>query len=189
MTQQTEILEIFGPILERGTQRRRITDYAALILLLIVLVAWGYSTWQNNQVPKITSISLVPDSIVVIGPQDSVSASGAMEFCPGDVMTVRYQLAIEGEGVIYADDTAHFGNQTVKFSTLWRDYAKPSMRSYENPWVIPPQPDMPVDGKREWIAGEYQRTISVAASNIYISRYVRPATFAVLFRIGEHCAR
>jgi len=57
----------------------------------------------------------------------------------------------------------------------------------DNEWTIPARPDMAIDGQREWVAGTYTRVISVAASNIYISRYVPPATFPVAFRIGEHC--
>lgn len=183
--QQAELLEMLQPILQPAAQRKRATDYAAAVLLIIVLAVWGSNSWRNGLVPKIESLALVPDSVVIIGPADSVALSGRLEFCPGDPFTVRYQLAFEGEGTIYADDTAHYRNQTVKFSTLWRDYAKPGTRIYENLWVIPPQPDTAIDGERQWVAGIYVRTISVAASNIYISRYVPPATFEVPFRIAE----
>lgn len=185
--QQTELLELLGPILQPTKQRRRITDYAALVLLIIVGMWWGYSAWRNSQVPKIESLALVPNSVVVIGPAGSVGNSGDMEFCPGDTMTVRYQVAIKGEGVIYADDAAHRDNVTVKFSTLWRDYAKPGVRPYDNEWVIPLRPDMAIDGRREWVSGHYTRVISVAASNIYISRYVPPATFEVPLTIKKGC--
>lgn len=184
--QQTDIVELFGPILKQGAQRRRVTDYAGVLVLLLIIAWLAYSTWRNNQIPKIESIALVPGSVVVIGPAER-AVPGGMEFCPGDNMIVRYQLAIVGEGVIYADDAAHRGNQTVKFSTLWRDIVEPGLRTYENPWPIPAQPDMAIDGQRRWVTGSYTRVISVAASNIYISRYVPPATFEVPFKIGSDC--
>jgi len=187
MNSQAEIAELFGPILRPVAQRRRIADYAALVLLAFVASLWGYSTWRNGQVPKIESIALVQGSVVVVGPAESVAAGGQMEFCPGDLFTVRYELAIEGAGVIYADDAAHYQDHTVKFSTIWRDIVDTGTRMYDNEWTIPARPDMAIDGQREWVAGDYERTISVAASNIYISRYVPPATFEVAFRIGEHC--
>ena len=187
MTTQTEILELLGPILRPAQQRRKITDYAAVILLIMVLVAWGISIWRNNQVPKIESIALVPNSVVVIGPADSATPGGKLEFCPGDIMTVQFEVMIKGEGTIYADDAAHHQNHTVKFSDLWRDIVQPGQRLYQDPWLIPDRPDMAIDGSREWVAGEYERVISVAASNIYISRYVPPATFPVPFYIAEDC--
>lgn len=180
-------MELLGPILQPSAQRRRITDYSALALLIIVLVAWGFSSWRNGQVPKIESLALVPGSIVIIGPAESIAANGDMEFCPGDIFTVRYQIAIEGEGVIYADDAAHFHNQTVKFSSLWRDIVETSTRTYDNPWQIPARPEMAIDSQREWIPGDYVRSISVSASNIYISRYVLPATFEIPFTIAANC--
>lgn len=185
--QQAEIVELFGPMLKQGAQRRKVTDFSGLILLLIVSLWWGYSAWRNNQVPKIESIALVPNSVVIIGPADRVAPNGELAFCPGDMMTVRYQLDIEGEGVIYADDAAHLRSQTVKFSTVWRDIVEPGIRTYDNEWQIPPRPDMAIDGDRRWLPGEYTRVISVAASNIYASRYVPPATFEVDLRIPEGC--
>lgn len=185
--QQADLLELFGPILERGAQRRRLTDYAAVALLVIVLAAWGLSLWRNRQVPRIESIQLVPGSVAVIGPAERLRPNHGLEFCPGDEMTVRYQLDIDGEGTIYADDVAHRGDQTATFSLLWRDIVNPGTRIYENTWKIPPRPDMPVDGQRRWLPGIYTRVISVAASNVYVSRYVPPATFDVPFRIAEGC--
>lgn len=185
--QQTEILELFGPMLRQSTQRRRVTDYAAVLLLVIALGWWGYITWLNRQVPKIVSIELVPNSIMVIGPSNRVMTDGRLEFCPGDTMTVRYQITIDGNGVIFADDAAHHQNHTVKFSSTWRDIVDPGTRMYDNDWTIPPQPDMAIDGARAWLPGQYMRVISVAASNIYISRYVPPATFEVPFYISEDC--
>lgn len=185
--QQAEIIELFRPILQQSAQRRRITDYAAAALFVLVVGLIVYSGWRNGQVPKIESVALVPNSIVMIGPADGVNENGRLEFCPGDLFTVRYALAIEGDGVIYADDAAHFQNQTVKFSALWRDIVETSTRMYENAWLIPARPDMAIDGERAWVAGQYTRVISVAASNIYISRYVPPVTFEVPFRIGEDC--
>lgn len=191
LMQQAEVLELFGPILRQTAGRRRITDYAAVVLLLIVLALWGYSAWQNSYVPKITSITLVEGSIVVIGPEESVNERGVMAFCPGDTMIVQFELQFQGEGTIYADDAAHYQNHTVKFSDLWRDIVETGTRTYQDPWMIPPRPDMAIDGAqgapREWVAGSYTRVISVAASNIYISRYVPPATFEVPFRIAEDC--
>lgn len=185
--QQAEIMELFGPLLRQGAQRRRITDYVAVLLLVIVLAWWGYSSWLNRQVPKVTAINLVPNSILVIGPANRVMPDGHLEFCPGDTMTVRYQIAIDGSGVIFADDAAHHQNHTVKFSSTWRDIVDAGTRMYDNDWVIPQRPDMAIDGQRMWVPGRYTRVISVTASNIYISRYVPPATFEVPFYISEEC--
>ena len=183
--QQAEIVDLFRPILQQSAQRRRITDYAGVALLIIFVAAWGWSIWRNNQVPQITSIALVPNSVMIIGPADSVNQSGDMEFCPGDMMTVRYALAIEGEGVIYADDSVDYQDNTVKFSSVWRAYAKEGIRTYENPWQIPARPEMSIDGRREWMAGEYVRIISIAPSNIYISRYVPAETFEIRFTMKD----
>lgn len=185
--QRTEVAELFGPILQKNAQRRRTTDYAAVLLLIVVAIWWGHSAWLTSQVPKIESLTLVPGSIAVLGPADRVAAGGNLVFCPGDTMTVRYRLIVDGSGVIYADDAAHYADRTVKFSTLWRDIVTKGERSYENEWLIPARPDMAIDGERTWRAGEYTRTISVAASNIYISRYVTPAELQVRFRIAEDC--
>lgn len=187
MTTQTEMVELFAPLLKQGAQRRKVTDYAAVVLLAIVLVAWGYSIWRSNQVPKIESITIIPNSVVVIGPAGGVNASGKLEFCPGDTMTVQFEIAIEGEGTIYADDAVHHRNHTVKYSDLWRDIVTSGTRSYQDPWTIPAQPEMMIDGGRAWVAGEYTRVLSIAASNIYVSRYVPPATFRVPFTMGEGC--
>jgi hypothetical protein len=187
--QQTEIAELFGPILQQGTRRRRLADYAAVMLLLFIGALWGYNTWLTGHVPKIDSITLVPNSIVIHGPADRIAAGGRLEFCPGDTMTVQFDLVFEGEGSVYADDAVHHANHTVKFSDLWRDTVRSGTRTYQDPWLIPAQPETAIDGKREWVAGEYERTISVAASNIYISRYVPPATFTVNFRISQDCEK
>lgn len=189
--QQSEIFELFRPILQQNAQRRRFTDYGVALLILIILALVGIGYVRNDQVPKIESITLVPGSVVVFGPADGVAPNGRLQFCPGDTMTVRYDLVIEGEGAIYADDVAHYQNTTVKFSEIWRDVVKAGTRTYDNEWRIPAQPDMAIDGAqgapREWVPGNYTRVISVAPSNLYISRYVPPATFEVAFTIAEGC--
>lgn len=185
--QQTEVVELFGPLIRHSTRRRRAADYATMILLLIVAVWWGYSAWLSNQVPRIESIKLAPNSTVVFGSADRVAPDGRLLFCPGDTMTVRYQLAVEGSGTIFADDVAHFHQRTVKFSSAWRDVVDTGTRSYDNEWVIPSRPDMAIEGQRAWLPGQYTRVISVAASNMYISRYVPPATIRAIFYIAENC--
>lgn len=185
--QQAEIFELFKPILKQNTRQRRMTDYAVGLVLLLLL-GWGaYSSWRSGQVPQIESLALVPGSVRVIGPAERVAVGGGIEFCPGDTMTAQYELVIDGEGTIYADDAAHHNNNTVKFSDLWRDIVTPGTRTYQDAWLIPAQPDMAIDGQRRWVGGYYVRVFSIAASNVYVSRYVPPATFEVPFKIAEGC--
>lgn len=179
-------INALGDFRDAVVQRQEKNQFISYVTaaILIFLLGWALvSWWQNRQLPKIEAIALVENSVVVIGPAESVAPDGAMEFCPGDTMTIRYQLAIDGEGTIYADDAASHGNQTVKFSQIWRDVVVTGVRPYENPWDIPSHPDMPIDGQSEWVSGLYTRTISVQASNLYVSRYVKPATFPVVFRM------
>ena len=183
--EQTEIFEMFAPVLKASSSRRRITDIVAVILLLVISGFIVNGLIRNAAVPKIESLTIVPNSVITIGPAENVSSSGGLAFCPGDLMTVRYQITIDGAGAIYADDVVHHQNSTVKFSTVWRDVVEAGTRTYDNEWLIPARPDVTFDGKREWVAGTYQRVISVAASNIYISRYVPPATFDVDFEMAE----
>ena len=179
MTQQTEIsIELRQAVLN-GARRMQALNYV-LAALLIICIAWGlYATWRGSLQEKISSIDLVPNSVKVLGPTD---------LCPGDTLKIRYALKIVGVGVVISDDSVKYGDHTVKFSDSRRDIIDQSeTRTYEDLWTIPERPAMAIDGELKWVPGTYVRYVSVAASNIYVSRYTDPVRFTVPFTIRADC--
>lgn len=177
--QQTELSEQLQQVLRRSERRVQVINYVLAVLLAIVL-GWAlYASWRNAQQAKIESITLVEDSVRVLSPT---------ALCPGDTLAIHFALDVRGTGTVIVDDFVQHKDHTVKFSRGWRDWFQDSSRRiYEDRWVIPSRPEMPVDESGEWIAGDYTRVISVAASNAYVSRYVTPATFGVDFDIRSDC--
>lgn len=179
--QRTELSEHLQEVLAESQRRVQVINYVLAVLLIITLVWAFYAAWRSSRQEKIESISLVPDSVKVIGPS---------LLCPGDTMTIAYKLDIEGVGVIIADDSVEYANRTVKFSQSLREIINQSgRRSYELAWKIPPKPEMAGNDNAEWMPGLYLRYISIAASNIYVSRYTDPVRFRVPFTIREDCER
>jgi hypothetical protein len=177
--QQIELSEQLQQVLQRSERRVQVINYVLAALLAIVL-GWAlYASWRNAQQAKIESLTLVEDSVRVLSPA---------ALCPGDTLAIHFALDVRGTGTVILDDFVQYQDHTVKFSRGWRDWFGDSgRRIYEDRWVIPSRPEMPVDESGEWIAGDYVRTISVAASNAYVSRYTEPVSFPVGFTIREGC--
>jgi hypothetical protein len=176
---QTELSGQFQRVLEQSARRVQLINYVLAALLLVVIVWAMYAGWRNSQQEKIESITLVPGSVRVDGPT---------ALCPGDTFAVTYALEIDGVGVLITDDSLKYANHTVKFSTSRREIIDQSgTRTYEDSWVIPAKPDMTINGKEEWVPGLYVRFVSIAASNIYVSRYTDPVWFQTQFMIKEGC--
>ncbi len=179
--QQIEMSEQFKQVVQKSDQKAQRINQLLAVLMVITLIWAGYSEWRKSQQEKIEAIELVENSVKVLGPT---------ALCPGDTMTIRYSLAIEGIGIIITDDTVQHGTQTVKFSSAIRDYIPTSSkRTYELTWKIPDHPEMSANGSDEWVPGLYIRYITVAASNAYVSRYTDPASFAVQLMIPEDCPK
>lgn len=177
--QQIELSEQFRHVLQHSEKRVQTINYVLAFLLTVVLIWAMYAAWRSSKQEKITSIELVENSVKVLGPTS---------LCPGDTMTVRFALDIDGIGAFIIDDFVQHGTQTVKFSQAQRDYSPQSgRRVYELPWVIPEQPEMPANGNSEWVPGLHMRYVTVAASNAYVSRYTEPASFKVGLTILEDC--
>lgn len=176
---QTELSDKFQHVVERSDKRVQIINQVLMVLLIIVL-AWAfYAAWLSSRQEKISSIDLVKGSVKALGPTS---------LCPGDTLAVRYALKIDGVGVVIADDSVKYADHTVKFSDSRRDIIDQSeTRTYEDYWQIPAHPEMAINGEMEWIPGTYVRFISIAASNIYVSRYTDPVRFEVPFVIKSNC--
>lgn len=180
-TMQTEMSDQFRQVVERGQRRMQVINYILAVLLIIVLVWAFYASWRQSLQEKISSIDLVPGSVRVVGPTD---------LCPGDTLTIRYALKIVGVGVVISDDSVKYGDRTVKFSNSRRDIIdQTETRNYEDKWTIPEQPDMEIDGHPGWMPGTYVRYISIAASNIYVSRYTDPVRFTTQFTVKPDCPK
>lgn len=178
-TQQTELSSHLHEVLRRSERRVQIINYVLAALLVITLVWVFYAAWRTSQQERIDSLTLVPDSVKIIGPT---------AVCPGDTFTVSYTLDIKGTGVIVADDSVRYDNRTVKFSTMQRDIIDQStQRTYIDVWRIPPRPMAPVSGDVKWTPGMYTRFISIAASNAYVNRYTDPVWFQVPLLLREDC--
>jgi hypothetical protein len=177
--QQTELSGQFQDFLRQSERRVQYINYILAVLLVIVLVWAVYAAWRSSLQEKIESITLV---------EGSVAVDGATSLCPGDTLTVRYSLDVEGVGVIIADDSVEYANRTVKFSESRRDIISQSgRRGYEVAWTIPDRPEVSIGEFDEWVPGLYVRHITVAASNIYVSRYTDPVRFWIPFAIKGDC--
>lgn len=179
--ERTELSQQFQQVLHQSDRNAQRINYVLAFLLVVTLVWAGFAEWRKAQQEKIESITLVADSVKTLGPTS---------LCPGDTMTVRFSLEIDGTGVIIIDDTVQHSTQTVKFSDATRDYVPDSSkRTYELPWPIPERPEMSANGNAEWVPGLYVRYVTVAASNAYVSRYTDPASFSVQLIIREDCPK
>ena len=179
--QRTELSEHFQQVLYQSDRKAQRINYVLAFLLAATLIWAGYAEWRKAQQEKIESITLVDNSVEVLGPTS---------LCPGDAMTTRYSLDIDGTGIILVDDIVQHNNQTVIFSQSRRDYIPASSkRTYEDSWTIPKRPEMSANGNPDWVPGLYVRYITVAASNAYVSRYTDPASFSIQFIIREDCPK
>jgi uncharacterized Zn-binding protein involved in type VI secretion len=157
-------------------------NYAAVILLGI-LVAWAsVNFYRSSQQEKIESLALAADSIRAIG---------SNHLCPGDVLTTQFEVDIEGVGVVTLDDTIVHpagGYQIVKYSEPQQNIISRSGRwTFSSVWTVPSRPAVPVDGVYTWKPGEYDMILSLSASNSYISRYTEPVTLTRRFFINADC--
>lgn len=179
MQHQTELSDKLQDILERSEKRVQYINYVLAFLLVVTLVWAMYAAWRSGQQEKLESITLVENSVKVLGPT---------ALCPGDTMTIRYVLDIKGTGIIITDDTVQYANRTVKFSDALRDYIPGDVkRTYEAAWLIPEHPEMTANGEDTWRPGLHIRYITVAAANAYVSRYTNPASFKVEFMMRSDC--
>lgn len=177
--QQTELSKQFQAVVQASEKRIALINYVMAVLLVFTL-GWALlDAWRTTVQEKIESIRLIPDSVQVIGPT---------ALCPGDTLTIRYSLEIDGTGVVITDDSVKLADRTVKFSDARREIIdQAETRVYEDSWKIPPRPAMAINGESRWLEGSYVRYISVAASNNYVSRYTDPVRFQTNFRIREDC--
>lgn len=159
-------------------RRAKITEYLILAVLVFFLFQYGMQVYRVGQALKI-------DSITVSNPR----VISPTNLCPGDELVVRYHLEVQGFGIVIADGATYFGGQPVTFSESKRIPPSngPANLTLSHTWVVPERPDFMIHGAEKWLPGQYERQVTLAASTLWVSRFVDPKSFDVVFQIPASC--
>lgn len=147
--------------------------------LLLFVIAWGlWATWRDRHLPKIDSIAI-----------EGVHVVGSTALCPGDSLTILYQVSIEGMGVVMWDDSVMRTNQPAQFSEPKRFIVEgPVTLDLRDVWRVPQYPDDTTSSLLAWLpGGGYTRYIAVSAPATFTSRFTPPALLKVGFSIRANC--
>lgn len=158
-------------------RRAQLNQYIILGVLAFFVGVYFFQWWRISQAIKIDRIAV--SNVRLIGPS---------AVCPGDHLTTRYDLDVQGFGIIITDGATYRDGQPITYSQSQRVPADgPATLVLTDDWIVPPQPDMMVHGSREWLPGDYERLVTLAASSSWISRFVEPQRFTVPFQIKVGC--
>lgn len=162
-----------------ATERRaQLNQYIIMAVALFFLATYGAQWWQIQQAIKIDSIAV--SNVRVVGPSS---------LCPGDRLVVRFDLDVQGFGILISDGTTYYEGQPVTYSESRRIPGDgPAMLTLTDDWIVPAHPDMMIHGSRGWIPGEYERLVTLAPSSSWVSRFVEPQKFTVPITLAEDCS-
>lgn len=167
--------QIMKPIERRGHVLNVVL--AALLIIIIVWASWA--SWRDRSQPKIVSIDI--SNVQIVGPT---------ALCPGDRLTVLYQLAVDGQGTLMWDNGVYRGNQPAEFSDTKRLYVEgPATLDLHDVWQVPEFPDSANSSLPAWLPGQYRRYIAISASSTFTSRYTSPARLVAPFSIRATCPK
>lgn len=158
-------------------RRAQLNQYIILAVLAFFVGVYALQWWRINQAIKIDRIEV--SNVRLIGPAT---------LCPGEALTIRYNLDVKGFGIIITDGATYRDGAPITYSQSQRIPGDgPATLTLTDDWIIPPRPDMMIFGSREWVPGKYERLVTLAPSSSWVSRFVEPQRFTVPFEIGEGC--
>lgn len=160
-----------------ATERRaKISEVLILGVLFFFLFQYGVQWYRISQALKIDGIKVSEPRVV-----------SPTNLCPGDELIVRYALTVQGFGIVIADGATYFDGQPVTFSESERVPPSdgPTTIVLTHKWIVPDRPDFMIHGAEAWIPGQYTRQVTLAASTLWVSRFVDPQSFDVQFAIRK----
>jgi hypothetical protein len=158
-------------------RRALATQWLILAVLGFFLFQYGLQTYRVSQAVKIESIDV--SNVHLITPQD---------VCPGDKVAVAFDVDVQGFGILVWDSSTQHKGQPATFSEAKRvPIDGPVTLNLVDEWYIPVVPEIMLEGRRQWVPGDYGRLVTVSASSSYISRFVEPRKFVVPFRLKPSC--
>lgn len=168
-----------GALRSAKATERRAQFNQWIILAVLAFFLWQYAIQQYriSQAIKIESIEI-----------SNVRLISAADVCPGDKVTLTFDVDIQGFGIVIWDSSTQHDGRPATLSEAKRVLVDgPVTLNLVDEWYIPVVPDILVDGARQWIPGDYTRLVTVSASTSYVSRFVEPRKFELPIRIKPSC--
>lgn len=158
-------------------RRAQVNQWVILAVLAFFLWQYGVQQWRISQAIKIESIEVT-----------NVRVLGSSEVCPGDRLSVAFDVDVKGFGIVIWDSSTQHDGQPATLSVAKRvPVDGPVTLNLVDEWNIPIIPEIMLEGERKWQPGNYVRLVTVSASTSYVSRFVEPRKFVVPFTIKASC--
>jgi hypothetical protein len=140
-------------IAQSAIKQGNIISFVLLILFVGFLVWITFEIIENRREPHVDSIQLL-----------NPSYAGESVLCPGDVLFVKFDLVVEGEGPLTRDFSVQQGSEVVVFSEPVRfPVTGPINSPVTVPWVVPLTFfDFRTGTATEFPPGDYLYNVSVS---------------------------
>lgn len=162
----------------QSSVKRGNTVNLILALLLLFLLGWGLiDWWLDRDLPRIRAVEISDNVLTVEKP-----------LCRGDVLSFRFFLHIEGEGVLVRDTAVQQGSSTLIYSEEPYPLRYPVKGPIDEVvmvnWQVPTEYFDYVSGEMlPFPSGEFIFLYSVSS----LSREVLSDQVPVTFRVLEDC--
>lgn len=158
-------------------RRAQVNQWVILVVLGFFLWQYGVAQWRIAKAIKIESITVSNQRLLT-----------APEVCPGDRVSVAFDVDVQGFGIVIWDASTQSQKQPATLTEAKRvPVDGPVTMHLMDEWDVPLLSDIPLDGQRQWQPGQYERLITVSASTSYVSRFVEPQKFTIPFTIKAKC--